>query len=250
MRRPGRTGDLRRSLSFGGRVPPVLGLLLALVLIATVGSWIVRDAGWAALAPEAIRRGELWRLGSWVLVQDQPLTLLFGGFVLYSFGSQLVYDWGESRFFWTFAAVTVGAALVTVLIALVWPPFWAFTHVGMWPVVDGLLLMWALRYPDQQLNFWGVLPMTGRTVALLLVFGTAIYGLFIGGVSGLLQVVPHFAALLVGWSLSRRRLSTPFRRWKLGWRDFWLERQLRRRSRHLKVVKKNGQGGEPPSWMN
>jgi len=249
MYRPRRSGDLRRTFTFGGRIPPILGALLALILVATVGSWILRDTGWAALSPEAIRRGELWRLVSWVLVQDDPLNLLFGGFVLYSFGAQLIYGWGEARFFWTFVGLTLAGAVAALLVALAWQPFWGFQHVGMWPVVDGLLLMWALRYPDQQMSFWGVLPMTGRTLVLLLVGGTIIYGLFLGGIRGLPRMTPHFGALLAAWIAIRGRFSSPLRRWRLQWRDYWLERQLRRRSRHLKVVKKDGRDG-PPTWMN
>src|SRR5512147_2635219 len=99
MYRPRRSGDLRRSLTFGGRVPASLGLLLALIVVATVASWILRNQGWAVLSPAAIvRAGEVWRLVTWAFVQDHPLTLLFGGLMLYSFGSQLSYDWGEGRF--------------------------------------------------------------------------------------------------------------------------------------------------------
>ena len=123
------------------------------------------------------------------------------------------------------------------------------THVGMWPVVMGLLLMWSLRYPDQQLSFWGVLPMTGRVMAIVVVAGTVLYGLAAGGIAGLFAFAPHFAALFLGWALSRARFGVSLRRWKLAWRDFRLERQVRRRSRHLKVVRKNGKD-EPPSWLN
>lgn len=250
MFRPHRTGDLRRSLSIGGRVPPVIGLLLLLILAATVGSWIARTSGWAVLSPALLLRGELWRLFSWPFVQEDPLALIFGGFILYSFGTQLVHDWGEGRFLATFLGLSVGASLLTLLVALVWAPFAAYGHLGMWPVVDALLLMWALRYPDQRMSFWGVLPMTGRTLALLLVFGTVLYGLAAGGIKGLLNFTPHFAALLIAWILAGGRLGIPIRRLRLQLRDWWLERQLRRRSRHLKVVRKNGHGGEPPSWLN
>lgn len=243
-----RPGDLRRALTFGGRMPAALGLLLALILAATVGSWVLRTSGWAVLSPDALLRGELWRLVSWAFVQDQPLTLLFGGFMLYSFGVQLVYGWSEGRLLWTFLGLATGASLVTVLLAALLPGAHAYlNHLGMWPVVNALMLMWALRNPDQQLNFWGVLPLTGRTMALLLVFGTVLYGIFTGGLLGLLTFTPHFAALGIGWALSRGRLPT--QRWRLQWREWRTERQFRRRARHLKVIRKDGRE-EPPRWMN
>ncbi len=249
MYRPRRTGDLRRSFTFGGRVPSAVGLVLVLILVATVGSWIVRNGGWAVLSPGLVFAGQIWRLATWPFVQDDPLTLLFGGFMLYQFGSQLAFDWGEGRFLRTFAGLTIGAGLLTCALAVFLPPVRAVAHVGMWPVVTALLLMWALRNPDQQLNFWGVLPMTGRTVALLVVAGTVLYGLAAGGIYGLFRFTTHFSALFLGWMLTRTHRGVPLRRWKLAWRDFKLERQLRRRSKHLKVVRKNGQD-EKPRWMN
>lgn len=232
-------------------MPAVIGLLLTLTLLATVGSWITRNADWAVLAPTLVVGGQVWRLVTWPFVEAQPLNLLFGGFMLYQFGGQLAYDWGEGRFLSTFLVLTIGAGIVTVAAAWLLPPFAGIAHVGMWPVVDALLLMWALRYPDQQMSIWGVLPMTGRTMAILVVAGTVLYGLAAGGIPGLFAFTPHFAALLLGWVLARRRygIGLPLRRWKLAWRDFWLERSLRRRSRHLKVVRKNGKS-EPPRWMN
>lgn len=232
-------------------MPAVIGLLLTLIVLATVGFWITRRGDWAVLAPSLVVRGEVWRLVTWPFLEAQPLNLLFGGFMLYQFGSQLAYDWGEARFLSTFLVLTIGAGIATVAVATLFPPFAGIAHVGMWPVVDALLLMWALRYPDQQMSLWGVLPMTGRTMAILVVAGTVVYGLAAGGIPGLFSFTPHFAALLLGWVLTRSRhgVGLPLRRWKLAWRDFWMERKLRRRSRHLKVVRKNGKG-EPPRWMN
>lgn len=249
MYRPRRSGDFRHSFTFGGRMPAVIGLVLTATLLATVGSWIQGNRGWAVLSPELVQAGEWWRLVSWPFVQLDPLTLAFGGLMIWQFGSQLAYDWGEGRFLWTFAILTAGAGLLTFAVGLLVPGLASLRHVGMWPVVNGLWLMWCMRYPDQQVSFWGVLPMTGRTMALLIVGGTALFGLYLGGVGGIFQMVPHFAALLLGWSLSRSRMALPLRRWKLAWRDFRLERQAKRRARHLKVVRKNGHD-EPPRWMN
>lgn len=241
------TPDLGSAFTLGGRIPAGLGLLLVLVLVATVGSWVTRNQGWAALVPGLVLRGQVWRLISWAFVQSDPLTLLFGGFMLYSLGQQLAMVWSERRLLLTFVGLAAGATVVTVLVALVWPA--ANTpHLGMWPVVNGLVLAWAMLYPDRQVSIWGVLPLTGRSLALLVVFGTALYGLAGGGIDGLGAYVPHFAALALGWALVRGG-GLPTRRWKLQAREWMAEREFRRRSKHLKVVKKDGKD-EPPRWMN
>lgn len=248
MARPRRSAlDLGGAFTFGGRVPPGLGLLLVLVLVATVGSWVTRDQGWAALVPALLVRGQLWRLVSWAFVQGDPLTLLFGGFMLYSLGQQLALVWSEGRLVLTFLGLAAGASVITVLVALAWPAADA-PHLGMWPVVNGLVLCWAMLYPDRQVSIWGVLPLTGKTLALLVVFGTILYGLAGGGIVGLGAYVPHFSALALGFVLMRGG-GLPTRRWKLQAREWMAEREFRKRSRHLKVVRKDGKD-EPPRWMN
>jgi len=250
MYRPRRSGDLRNSFTFGGRIPASVGLLLVLVAVATVGSWLARDLAWAALVPGVLRSGQLWRLVTWPLVQEEPMALIFGGLTLYFFGPQLAYDWGEGRFLWTNLVLTLGSAFLTLLVAALLGV--GFSYVGIWPLVDGLILLWALRYQDQQILLFFVLPVTGRLLALITVATNALFllwGVARFGIAGLVQFTPPVAALLIAWVLTRTGLRLPLRRWKLAWRDFRLERQMRRRSRHLKVVRKNGQD-EPPRWLN
>lgn len=250
MYRARRTGgDFRRSFTFGGRVPASVGFLLALIAVATLGSWVARDLTWAALLPSALR-GEVWRVVTYPLVQEEPLGLIFGGMVLYFFGPQLAYDWGERRFLWNSLIVTVGAAALTLLLAGALGV--NFGYLGLWALVDGLVLMWALRYPEQQILLFFVVPVTGRLLALVTVGINALFlvwGVARAGTVGLVQFTPPMAALLIGWLLSRSGVSMPLRRWKRAWRDFRAERQVRRRSKHLKVVRKNGHD-EPPRWLN
>jgi len=92
-----------------------------------------------------------------------------------------------------------------------------------------------------------VLPVTGRTLGLLVVFGTVLWGLAAGGIAGLGAFALHLFALAVAWVLSRGRLPT--RRWKMQLRDWWSEREFRRRAKHLKVIRKDG-SDEPPRWLN
>ncbi|MGC3999684.1 MAG: rhomboid family intramembrane serine protease [Anaeromyxobacter sp.] len=249
-RRSRRTTDLGRMLTFGGRVPQSIGLLLVLMLGLSVLGWLLRVGGEASLNPPAVYPGlELWRLVSWVFVQDHPLTLFFGGLALWSFGSQLLFTMGERRFLSVFLWLTAGSAVVTCLVAQLVVPA-NVPHLGMWPVVNALILIWSMRFPDQPVSlFFGALPMNGRMLGYLIVFGTVLWGLFAGGLGGLFVFTVHFAALGIAWAYAGGRLRLPLRRWTGGLREWWSEQSFKRRSRHLKVVKKNGQEG-PPRWMN
>lgn len=243
-----RNPDFTRILTFGGRVPAAVGGLIALMVLASVLGWLERGfMGAAALAPVLVQRGEVWRLVTWPFLQDSPFTLLFGGFMLWSFGQQLSYVWSERRLVTRFFGYTVGAGVLTTLLALVWEPA-STPHVGIWPVVNALLFAWAMLYPDRQVNIWGVLPLTGKTLGLLVLVGTVLYGIAAGGVAGIGGFAPHLFAIGIAWVQGRPRgagrpaVSQQARRW-------WADREAKRRSKHLKVVRKNG-SGDHSGWMN
>jgi membrane associated rhomboid family serine protease len=245
-----RGGGLPRIFTFGDRVPATLGLVLALMLAASVWGWLDRTGtvrGLVALAPEEVLHGQLWRLVTWPFVQEDPFALLFGGFMLYWLGQQLSFVWSERRFLLRFFAYAAFATVATTLLALVWPAVGAVRpHVGIWPVANALLVSWAMLYPDRQVNIWGVLPVTGRTIAWLVLGGTFLYGIAGGGIFGIAAFAPHLFALGLAWLLARGggRYSP--------WRDartWWAEQSARRRARHLKVVKKDGEE-DRPRWLN
>jgi membrane associated rhomboid family serine protease len=244
-----RRGDLASFFTFGGRVPTTVGVLLALVVLGTVwGALDRRLAEAVALSPVLILRGQVWRLVTWPFVETDVLGLLFGGYMLFWLGQQLSYAWSERRFLSRFLVYDVGAALGTTLLAYVWEDA-SVPHLGVWPVVVGLLVAWALLFPDRQMSWFGVMRMTGKTVAWITLGLTVLSGLFAGrggGFHGLATVLPHLIAIGIAW-LQARGLGGR----RLGWqaRQWWAEREMRRRTKHLKVVRKNGPG-DRPRWMN
>jgi membrane associated rhomboid family serine protease len=246
-----RSPQFSQFFTFGGRVPATVGLFLALMLAASVWGWTDRGVlGLAALAPAAILQGQLWRLVTWPFFQDDPFTLLFGGFMLWSLGQQLSYAWSERRFATRFLGYAAGAALLTTLLALVWPAALQTAHVGVWPVVNALLVAWAMLFPDRQVNIWGVLPLTGKTLALLVAGGTVLYAIAGGFPRGFAAFAPHLFALGLAWVQAR---GLGGRRSLFQARQWWAEREGKRRAaaraKHLKVVRKDGPD-DRSRWMN
>lgn len=238
-----RRGDIASFFTFGGRVPASVGLLLALMLVASVWGWTTQGVlGAVALMPIAILRGEVWRLVTWPFFQDDPFTLLFAGLILWQLGQQLSYAWSERRFVTRFLGYTLGASVGATLLALVWDNASAIAHVGVWPPTMALVVAWAMLYPERQVNIWGVLPLTGRTLAMLVAFATLLYAI----ARGFAAFTPHLIAIAMAWVQARGfggwRLRQQARRW-------WTERETRRRAKHLKVVRKNGPN-DRPRWMN
>jgi membrane associated rhomboid family serine protease len=239
--------QLPRFLTFGDRVPPSVGLIFALMLVGSIWGWMEpRLAALAALSPGAILEGQVWRLVTWPFVERDPLTLLFGGYMVYWLGQQLSFVWNEQRFLVRYFGFAAFASAATTLVAVLWPPMQGLRHLGLWPVANALLVSWALLFPERQLNFWGVLPLTGRMTAWLVLGGTLLWGISEGGVAGILNFTPHLFALAAAWLLARGLGVGTALRDARGW---LAERDAKRRARHLKVVKRDG-GDDRPRWLN
>ncbi len=138
----------------------------------------------------AVWRGEIWRLVTWVLVETDPLNLLFGGLVLYWFGRDLCEAWGERRFLVSYFAFPAVAAVLTSLLALVAPVLDAYRLPGFWVALNALVVSWGLLHPFRQILLFFAVPVSGKTLVWVTVGGTLLFGLF----NGITGFVPHLLA--------------------------------------------------------
>lgn len=241
-RRP--TFDAERILSLGGTVPKSVGGILVAMVLTTVATMLFHGL-WSVLSLDGPRifDGQIWRLVTWVFPQGDPLTLLFAGFVLLWLGRDLANTWSERRFLRVFFGYAAWAAFWTALAGQLWAGA-DRNHVGAWPVVNALLVLWALSRPGAQLNLFGVLPMTGQVFAWLVIGGTVLFAL--SSPTGAGEYVPHLAALVL--ALLMNAGFTPRRAW-LRAKERWFGARLKRRSSHLRSVSRDRDGGKP-KWMN
>ena len=238
--------DLRSALTFGGRVPPAAGglvaLLVVLFLVDNLGGGAA--SAWLALHPRLVMEGEIWRLVSWSVLEAQPIGLIFAGLWIWQTGGQLAGRWGTRRFLGVWVGLSAGAGAAQVLASFVWDSA-GLAQGTPWPILVALLLMWALANPNAQMSWFGLLPMNMRTLAWSLLGGTVLFAIAAPGRRG--TYVTNFAALAIAYVLAGPGL--PFRRW---WYRFRAELQVqrsRRRARKLRVVSRNGEG-DRPKWMN
>jgi membrane associated rhomboid family serine protease len=241
---------------------------------------------WASVGPEAfllfcgntllILHGQVWRLLTAPLLQSPDnLWQLFGVLItLYFFGVPLEEKWGARRFL----RFLLGAALVSTLAQALFDvalppgigrylaqPYW----FGGSAVAGSLAVAWALNHQGQVVRLYGVLPISTRTIILMVIGVPFIYLVF--------RSVPTegFAAdlggALAGWLLGGGTPS-PIRRLWLKFRisrlDAEVEREALQRKRRversrLKVIEgglakgdpaasENGEKGRGPDgrWLN
>lgn len=238
--------SLHRILTFGRRVPAALGGLVLVSAAATllghtpVGRGHLGDH--LVLLPAAVFQGEAWRVVTWAFVEGDLLSLALALLTLWGLGRELCFAWGPRRFLATWVTLAVVTGLLAVGMALAWPPLADARSGGVWPLTLALLVAWGMIFPERQILLFFALPLRAGQLAWIVLGGTALW------------LVAVSAAAAVPAALAEALMAA----WVRGWgpRALWQEARIRlgrwrmrRRSRHLRVVKKNGSGG-PPTYLN
>jgi len=211
---------------FQRRVPPVTTALLSVTLGMSLLAAIDARTGGAlwyhlALLPEAVWRGQIWRLVTWPFVLGHPLTLLYTCVAIYVFGSDLVVNWGVRRYVRTLATVVLVAGAGTCLLAPLWPHARELPHLGGMVVADALVIAWARQFPDQPVMAYFVLLVRGPALVAVVVAATLVFAAYLG-VAWMMPELLAVATALFLSSRARRRL--------------WLELKLRWVRRKLRVL--------------
>jgi len=175
-----------------------------------------------ALLPEAIWRGQLWRLVTWPFIQGGPLSLIFACVALHVFGSDLLRAWGRGRYVRYVAGIVLIAGIGTSLLALVLPAARSIPQLGGMVIGDALVIAWARQFPDHPVSLYFVLEVRGRALVSIIIGTTVIFAAFFGVAWMLPELLGVAAALVHGARSARRR---------------WLKLKLAWTRRKLRVVR-------------
>ena len=114
----------------------------------------------------------LWQLVTYMFIHASLFHILFNMLALWMFGAELERVWG-TRYFMKFYFVTgIGAGMLTVLISLL--PFGPTAQlyrsdiVGASGAVYGLLLAYALYFPDRPIYMYFVFPIPAKIFVIIM----------------------------------------------------------------------------------
>jgi membrane associated rhomboid family serine protease len=201
---------LPAQLSFGGRVPWGVGLVLVVtVVMSLVVAFSDRHAGsifqLTTLVPADVWRGQVWRLVTWALVEPGALDLIFGCLFLYWFGGDLAREWGSTRFLRVYAGIVLVSASTTCLVGRIDPDVLDHVFVGGWTTGVALTVAWGLWFPDRVMRIYFIIPIRGYVLAWLTIAMTVVFAVY----SGWERFVPELAAegAMLTWLFRRSILS-------------------------------------------
>jgi len=126
-----------------------------------------------ALTPRLVlTRGYVWQMLTYMFLHDSLIRHLgLNMFVIWMFGRTLEQVWGGTRFLKFYFACGLGGALFSFLFAYNTPV------IGASAASYGILLAFAIMFPNQRLLLWFVIPVKARTVVIALVVISLVMGI-------------------------------------------------------------------------
>lgn len=108
-----------------------------------------------------------WQFFSAPLVHSDGLQLFFNLLTLYMFGIDLEQRWSSKGFFRYFLFCALASSLTFFLLAWAIPSMRSDTFSGSTGAILGLLIAYAVYWPERQVYFFFLFPMRMKVVVLI-----------------------------------------------------------------------------------
>ncbi|HEY3382305.1 MAG TPA: rhomboid family intramembrane serine protease [Vicinamibacterales bacterium] len=195
-------------------------------------SWLVPAIVlFLGLQPDAVySRLFVWQPVTYMFLHAGFFHILFNMLALWMFGVELERMWGTTFFLKYYFVTGVGAAVTTMLLALVPGEVGAAMRysltVGASGAIYGLLLAYALAFPDRPIYMWMVFPIPARYFVLIM--GAIAFLSSVGGNQGGVANTAHLGGLVFGYLYLRVWRSRPLDELKYRYVK-WRMNRLRRK---------------------
>ena len=171
-----------------------------------------------------VRSFWIWQLATYMFLHGGAFHIIFNMLALWMFGTDLEHRWG-TRYFLKFYMVTgIGAGVLTVLFSLL--PFapaqqlWRANVIGASGAIYGVLLAYALYFPDRPIYMYFVFPIPAKVFVAII---GAIAFLSSLGDSGGIASATHLGGLAVAYGFLKSGRMHPlaevkyrYLKWKIN----------------------------------
>ncbi len=204
--------------------------LMTVIAIRWLGAMFLLE--YLALTPaRVVDHLEVWQLFTYMWLHSplDPWHILLNLLFLWMFGGTLETSWGSKAFFRFYMYCGVGAGLVVLLSGLLFSP--QTPVLGASGAIYGLVVAWAIAFPNRIIYLFGVFPMKGKHFVLIPI-GFAVLDFLTRA-----QGVSH-AAHLGGMAIGALLVTGYWRPAKVNRRlRYW---RLRRKLRSVEGEKRDG----------
>ena len=149
------------------------------------------DAVYSALALDpAPFPSAWWTIGTYMFVHAWLAHLAFNMFTLWMFGPRLEQEWGTRTFVQFYLWCGLGGAVAHLLFAQ------HSSVIGASGAISGVLVAYALRWPDEEVYLFGVIPMKSRWLVAAMLAMNIIFAL---SPNSRIDWTAHVGGMAFGW---------------------------------------------------
>ncbi len=218
--------------SFGpGPLSRAVKLLIYTNVAFFVVSYFVNLVAYLGLMPAAVLHElRLWQPLTYMFLHNDVLHILINMLLLWMFGVELERLWGTPFFLKFYFVTGVGAALSTIAFSLL-PlrsadaTFYAIT-IGASGAVYGLLLAYALYFPNRPIYLYFLFPVPAKYFVLIL--GAVAFLASMSGTGGPVAHTAHLGGMLFGYAYLKLGGSRPLSELKYRYFKWKMNRHRRR----------------------
>ena len=226
----------------GPMTPAVRAVIYANIAMFVVALVAPAVTIYLGLTPAAVFESFwLWQPVTYMFVHREVFHILFNMLAVWMLGVELERRWGTSFFVRYFFVTGVGAALTTLLVSLLpfgfaGPVYYSVT-IGASGAVYGLLLAYALYYPDRPMLLFPIpIPIPAKYFVLIL--GAIAFLSSMGAATSGVAHAAHLGGLVVGYLYLTMGRGGPLAELKYRYLKWRMARMRRRFDVH-----QGGRGG-------
>jgi membrane associated rhomboid family serine protease len=232
-----------------GRLTPAVRVLIAANVIGYLLTLVVPSLAFRlGLVPALVfERWWVWQPVTYMFEHGGMFHLLFNMLALWMFGVELERLWGTRLFARYYFITGIGAAATTMLASLL--PFsfadalYGSVTVGASGAIYGLLLAYAMTYPNRPIYIYLVFPIPAKIFVLII--GAISFLSSVTDTGGGVAHATHLGGLVVGYlylagrgGQMRSTIRSQFLRWRMA--------RLRKRF----DVHDGGRSGDGDRWVH
>lgn len=210
---------------------------VSLLFLASEGDLKAELTRWLVATDQSVwSEGKIWTLVTSSIVQPDFIALIFHALILWMFVPVIERWWGLKKFLFFALYISVAANLAGTLVGLAMPGIQVVA--GLDPFIYATFIAYGILYSDQHVQFFGVLPMTGRQLMLGI---TAFVLLLIIFTQDWARGGAYVTAMLLAAGMVTGKLNPRLSYLK------WKQRRIRRK---LKVMTGGRKDDDDKKWMN
>ena len=181
-----------RTIGFGGMLTPVVKRLLIANVVVFLATWPFMSfaVDWFAFQPTRIFIRP-WGVLTYMFVHGGFMHVALNMLVLFFFGRPLESRWGGREFLKFYVICGLGG----VVLGFFYLPT---AVIGASAAVYGLMLAFAMNWPDAPIYLWGIFPVKAKWLVAFL-FVLSLLNAFDGSQGGGVAHLAHLGGLATGF---------------------------------------------------